>query len=354
MKKLLHQIIYAYRHSGPADMSEEAKQSDRTAKFTASLLMSAASLLLTILNIVNGYWFMMGTTLALTAGFLLCALLFGRLQKRSAAIVIMAVLVGLMFSIYAVTGENEGFAILWILLVPPVGMSLIGLRAGTLLSAYFQLFLAVLFYSPLRSAVSAHYTETFCIRFPLLYLTSFAAAVLLTSQKQYYYLETENLAYKDVLTGAYTRRYYETLKQRILQQGRLSELTIISIDVNRLKYTNDTFGHQAGDLLLTSSVKCMRTAFPDAEAICRTGGDEFIILTFVKPAQVRREIEVLLREASGVYLDFIPELSFSIGFACHGEHPEMDYGTLERSADAAMYDSKEDFYETHNTGRGKA
>lgn len=354
MKKLLYQLRQAYRHSGPADMSEEAKRSDLTAKTTVSLLMSAASLLLTLLNVVNHYWFMMGTTLALTLGFLLCALLYGKFRKRSAATAIMAVLVGVVFSIYAITGRNEGFAILWILLVPPVGMALIGLRAGTALSAYFQLFLVVLFYTPLRSLVAEHYTATFCIRFPLLYLTSFAAAVLLTSQKQYYYLETENLAYRDVLTGVFNRRYYESRKQRILEEGRLPELTLISIDVNRLKYTNDTFGHQAGDLLLTSAVKCMRTAFPDADAICRTGGDEFIITTFAEPGRVRQEIKALLKEAEGVHLEFTPELSFSLGFACHSEHPEMDYDTLERSADAAMYDDKEDFYIAHNTGRGKA
>ena len=354
MKKLLNLLLSAYRHSGAADMSEETLRSDTAAKVTVSLLLCAASGLLTLLNIINEYWFMMCTTLVLVIGFAVCALLFGRLRKRSAAISVMGILVGFIFSVYAVMGENEGFAILWILLVPPIGMALIGLRAGTVLSAYFQIFLMLLFYTPLRSLVDAYYTRTFCIRFPVLYLTSFASATLLTAQKEYYFQKTENMAFMDALTGVYNRRYYDTVKARLLKRGRLSELTLVSVDVNRLKYTNDTYGHQTGDRLLLGAVNCIQGAFSDAEAVCRTGGDEFIIVTLIRPAQVRREIEALVSAAEAVHMENIPGITLSIGVASHVDHPEMSFEELENAADAAMYDSKQDFYRRNHTGRGQA
>ena len=144
------------------------------------------------------------------------------------------------------------------------------------------------------------------------------------------------------------------MKERIRRRGRLSELTLVSVDVNRLKYTNDTFGHQAGDLLLTSAVACMQSAFHDAEAICRTGGDEFYILSFARPTQVQKEIQALIASAAAVKLENIPSISLSIGVASHAEHPAMSIEELEHAADAAMYESKEDFYEKNNTGRGRA
>lgn len=354
MKKLLNLILSAYRHSGAEDMSDETLRSDTAAKVTVSLLLCAASALLTLLNIVNQYWFMMCTTLVLVVGFGVCALLFGRLHRRRAAIAVMGILVGFMFTVYAVRGENEGFAILWILLVPLIGMALIGLRAGTALSAYFQLFLVLQFYTPLRDLVASYYTETFCIRFPVLYLTCFAAAVLLTAQKEYYFQKTESMAFMDALTGVFNRRYYDSVKERLRKRGKLPELTLVSVDVNRLKYTNDTYGHQVGDQLLLSAVRCIREAFPDAEAICRTGGDEFVIVSLAKPAQVRKEIDGLVKSAEAVHLEHIPSITLSIGVASHADHPEMSFEELENAADAAMYNSKEDFYRRNNTGRGMA
>lgn len=354
MKKLLKLIVSAYRHSGAEELSEETLRSDMAGKVTVSLLLCAASLLLTLLNIVNRYWFMMGTTLVLVVGFGICALLFGKFHRRRAATAVMGILVGFIFSVYAVMGENEGFAILWILLVPLIGMALIGLRAGTILSAYFQFFLIILFYTPMCAVVAPFYTRTFCIRFPLLYLTSFAASVLLTAQKEYYFHKTENMAFMDALTGVFNRRYYDAVKERLLRRNRLPELTLVSVDVNRLKYTNDTYGHQAGDQLLLGAVQCMQDAFADAEAVCRTGGDEFLIVTLIKPAQVRREIESLIKAAEAVHLEHIPCITLSIGVASHAEHPDMTWEALENAADAAMYDSKQDYYRRNNTGRGMA
>lgn len=138
-------IIKVYQDEMNKSPSAEAAGYEMHLKASASVVMCAASALLTALNIINRYWFMTATTALLTVGFAFCTLLFRVWKKRKPAAVIMAILCGLIFSVYALTGENEGFAILWILLVPPIGMTVLGLKVGTAVGVYFQLFLMALF-----------------------------------------------------------------------------------------------------------------------------------------------------------------------------------------------------------------
>lgn len=87
----------------------------------------------------------------------------------------------------------------------------------------------------------------------------------------------EYLSYHDQLTGLYNRRYYEEEIKR-LDKDEVLPVTIVMIDVNGLKLTNDAFGHQIGDKLLISVAKAISEACSGEETVARLGGDEFIIL----------------------------------------------------------------------------
>ena len=341
---LLRMLRAAYTASIDQDLTEESIRSDITLKTVIAVLLSAASALLTILNVVNQYWFMASTTIFLTVGFAFCAILSGLFHQRLASKVIMAVLVALIFSVYAVTAGNEGFAILWILLVPPIGMGLLGLRTGTVLSAYFQFFLIVLFYTPLREQVGDAYTHTFAVRFPILYLTCFAAAAVVTAQKDFYFRKTETMSFEDSLTGVKNRRYYELSKQKVVDAGRLNELTLISIDINRLKYTNDTFGHRAGDRLIVLAAAHMQDSFPDAQAVCRVGGDEFMVVTLAPEETVRQQVCTLLEACKNTCDEEFGQVSLSVGVASESADAPEDIEALARRADSNMYASKSEFY----------
>lgn len=343
--------LSSYRSVRFKAMTEESIRSDISVKVTASVLLSAASAILTVFNIVKQYWFMMATTLILAVGFAISAILCGKYKKSDAAAIIMAVLTGFIFTVYAVMGENEGFAILWTLLVPPISMSLLGLRAGTALSAYFQVFLVVLFYTPLNRYVADYYTVTFQHRFPVLYLTSFAAAVLLSVQKDYYYQKTENMAYTDALTGLYNRRFYEEMKDQILKKNELSNLTLICIDVNRLKYTNDNFGHEAGNELIIGAAECMRNSFDETSVICRTGGDEFTIASFNDALMVHEQLDKLNRLAEEWEGKLIAGISLSCGVVSAAAFPGCTLTELEKAADAALYAEKDKFYKKNGIER---
>ena len=351
--KVLEIVRAAYRRTDSERLSEDSQKSDIHIKVSTALILGGASVILTVLNIINRNWFMTGTTAVLSVGFALCAVLSGIFRKRAATSILMAFLCAAVFSIYALTGENEGFAILWTLLVPAISMSLIGLRAGTALSVYFLVFLFAMFSPPMRGLVPDVYTETFQIRFPVLYLTSFASALILSIQKEFYFRKTEQMAYRDAMTGLFNRRYYDLMKSRAAEHPSFSLLTFVSLDINRLKYTNDTLGHRAGDELITGAADCIRKAFPDAEAVCRIGGDEFAVITYAQPDAVRQQIEVLRDSASSFTGTYITEILLSLGWASAAEHPGFNIGQLEKAADTAMYADKDHFYETSGLTRRK-
>ncbi len=96
----------------------------------------------------------------------------------------------------------------------------------------------------------------------------------------------EGLAYTDALTGISNRSKCE------LTLAELSgQYTIISVDLDYLKYTNDTYGHLTGDKLLSGFADILRGSFYDASLIGRMGGDEFIIvLPFINDAKLEKEI----------------------------------------------------------------
>ncbi|MCB5918500.1 GGDEF domain-containing protein, partial [Lachnospiraceae bacterium 210521-DFI.3.101] len=79
--------------------------------------------------------------------------------------------------------------------------------------------------------------------------------------------------YMDALTGAYNRRYYEDqLKQTEMVAG------VAMIDLDDFKLHNDTYGHNAGDLVLETVVNVIRNSIRKTDVLVRFGGDEFLLV----------------------------------------------------------------------------
>lgn len=89
--------------------------------------------------------------------------------------------------------------------------------------------------------------------------------------------EIEYLSFHDHLTGLYNRRFFDEELAR-LDTPRNLPLTLLLMDVNGLKMTNDVFGHQAGDKLLRIVADVLRRTCRQDEIIARLGGDEFVVL----------------------------------------------------------------------------
>ena len=336
----------------PAEMSEDELISDMNTKKFVSLLIANGALILTILNIINKYYFMAVTTGLLAVTFLICFILCGNTKNRKIVVVIMSIAIIATFSYYAISGQNQGFAILWILLVPMVGTLVLGPKGGTIVSLYYAVLLLVLFYTPLRRIIVDNYNETFMIRFPILYVIDFAVSTYSALRKEIYKVRIQQMSYKDTLTGLHNRRYATEQLARIEQNHSLRDFVVISIDVNRLKYVNDNYGHEAGDRLLIDVGKYLKKRFNSKEDIViRAGGDEYAVYTYAKNDEIE-SIKQYLDAYKFIYNgNYIEEPSISAGIVLANENTDCDINGLIKLADQEMYIQKQCFYVTNRIVR---
>lgn len=85
--------------------------------------------------------------------------------------------------------------------------------------------------------------------------------------------QLEGIAYNDPLTGLNNRTRCEMILAELT-----GNYTVISLDLDYLKYTNDNYGHDKGDRLLTGFSEILKNSFKDSTLVGRMGGDEFIVV----------------------------------------------------------------------------
>jgi diguanylate cyclase (GGDEF)-like protein len=153
----------------------------------------------------------------------------------------------------------------------------------------------------------------------------------------------EYLGTHDVLTKLKNRGFYVDELKRMERKGPLP-ITVIVIDLNNLKDTNDRFGHATGDALLRRTGEVLLKAIDKPFHAARIGGDEFAILMpgadEHRGELVIHQLQSLLELNNQFYTG--PALSFSIGTAtCH--EGELLEDAL-RQADLVMYENKRQYY----------
>jgi len=150
--------------------------------------------------------------------------------------------------------------------------------------------------------------------------------------------EIEYLSYHDYLTGLYNRRYMEDSVQR-LDTLRNLPFTVMSIDVNGLKLTNDAFGHKMGDRLLVSCARMLESVCREDDIIGRMGGDEFMILlprtSADEAKRIKERIEAAAKE---IRLDSVI-VSLALGFSTKYS-TDVDIGMVITQSDNDMYKNK--------------
>jgi diguanylate cyclase (GGDEF)-like protein len=87
-----------------------------------------------------------------------------------------------------------------------------------------------------------------------------------------------SLAELDPLTGALNRRGLAEFAERLFTGESAGAPSVICLDLDDFKRVNDQLGHAAGDELLRSAVAAARDVLRAADAISRTGGDEFVVV----------------------------------------------------------------------------
>ncbi len=151
---------------------------------------------------------------------------------------------------------------------------------------------------------------------------------------------------RDQLTGLYNRRGFFTLAEQQLLDAQREPvgLSLFFADPDGLKEINDTFGHEAGDLMLVESAKILRQTFRAADIIARFGGDEYVVLATTHSADQGGSITDRLTETLSHYnaqADCPYLLSFSTGVLHFTPDGQTTLDELIREADRAMYSQKE-------------
>lgn len=152
--------------------------------------------------------------------------------------------------------------------------------------------------------------------------------------------ELNQRARLDMQTGLYNKASCE---EQLVGTPRSSEPTgVMMLDLNRLKHTNDTLGHKAGDELIISLARILRRALPAGTFIGRYGGDEFIVI--LRPSsheQLDAAMDSLLSAAErhNAKSGRIP-VSFACGYVLSADYPGYTMHELLREADARMYEEK--------------
>ena len=151
--------------------------------------------------------------------------------------------------------------------------------------------------------------------------------------------ELRNMAYEDELTSVYNRRYCVERLEALLQKR--TAFSLAAIDIDRLKYVNDTFGHLAGDDYILMVSGYIESVVRSTDAVCRMGGDEFIVILpeCEKEVAEKKMNEVLCKVLSykGKY-----QASISYGVVHISSENEMESEEILEKADEAMYEMKQE------------
>jgi len=152
----------------------------------------------------------------------------------------------------------------------------------------------------------------------------------------------KDMALTDALTGAFNRRYFESLAEQALEvwQRYKRPASLLVLDIDHFKRINDSYGHAAGDKALKGLVTLISQRIRGVDTLCRYGGEEFVVLlaetSVTQAARVAQEIRVKVQEAT---LAPGPRLTVSIGVADLTRVGSV----LEwfQSADVALYKAKQ-------------
>jgi two-component system cell cycle response regulator len=153
-------------------------------------------------------------------------------------------------------------------------------------------------------------------------------------------------ATRDPLTGLWTRGAILDQLDRELERARRGHTAVgvMMADIDSFKSINDSYGHSAGDLVLSEAARRIRTALRPYDSVGRVGGEEFLVLlpdcdaaiAYAVAERVRTNISCEPFYVEGASLT----VTVSIGITVNRQAPEADGAVLMRRADQALYRAK--------------
>ena len=178
-------------------------------------------------------------------------------------------------------------------------------------------------------------------------LAYYAAIERDVSAAKQYEVHLKELATRDQLTNLLNRRGFWELAQQLLPgiNRQKREVCFAMLDIDHFKAVNDTFGHAAGDKVLSRFGELITQFFREADVVARIGGEEFAVLlpdASIQHTQERLDVFRQLVSASAIQCDDMQQaihFSVSIGLTC-ATGLNLNLDMLLKAADKALYEAK--------------
>lgn len=160
-------------------------------------VISGIPILITVMNFVQGRNLMGIMTLICSFALILCGVVSSICKKRMLAVYSVTIIVTALFFFFTISGENEGFAILWTILAPVTIMYFGSVRLGICVGFGYEVLFLIIFFTPLRQKMGAYYSDIFMTRYPILYFCNLliCCAIMI----QYHIRTLDNLHYNERL-----------------------------------------------------------------------------------------------------------------------------------------------------------
>lgn len=249
-------------------------------------IMAIVAAVMAAVNVITGEHISILSTLLFSAVCYGVTVWFERFpdHKRTVIAAMMAAVL-VLFGYFIISGEPEGFSPIWICIVPPVALLLLGRWPGGLFCLLLFLLQIILMWTPWGRGLLQHeYPEIFLLRLPLVYTAAFwiswfleyvreiTQKQLVQAQKSY-----QHLYRHDALTGIMNRYGFNEHIAQVMKQEN-GDLALMFIDLDDFKKTNDQYGHPAGDAVLRAVSETVGRVIGEAGEVSRWGGEEFAVL----------------------------------------------------------------------------
>ena len=150
---------------------------------------------------------------------------------------------------------------------------------------------------------------------------------------------------KDGLTNLYVRDVLDIFLRKEIDNAKRqnSYVSFMLIDIDDFKKVNDTYGHECGDVVLSTFGKILEKSIRDIDLVARYGGEEFIAIIHFnldrELLMLLKRIKSIVTENSFIYQDKKLKITFSAGVTIRNKYPTYDIAL--QKADSLLYKAKD-------------
>lgn len=350
MQHFLQRLLF-----GQAEFPESEEYLEFRYKFLCVLMVSSMAFALFFLALVGLDWVVVDRLYAIELGvfaaitLVLWRVLLRKKQWFRALSWIFEILVLLLITLGAINVPNDELRIVWFY----VNISAVYVLAGQRIGFGITVLTGTLFLvgnAYLTAPYSAHAVmtaEIFLAYLSLFFHAHASRSLSYFTRMREYNQRLHQQATHDPLTNVLNARAYYQICEKLLEYARLTgtSQSVLFIDLDHFKSINDRYNHQTGDEVLQSVAHCLRRNLRKTDVLGRIGGEEFSVFLSGTGQEGALAVAETLRKAVENLQPTLTEphilrLTTSIGVATTQGDWNESMTTIQRRADAAMYEAK--------------